>query len=142
MDYGILVALSAVCTALTGTVIGVLKIKGDNRIATSWMVALILCFAGVYSGFLPKLCEPLWLCAILETIGVGLMANGWADQKQIKKILDLFYPKKENQETAEVTIEAEAPEKDTPMARIMKLQSELGKYIKVENGKVKLTIKE
>ena len=40
-----------------------------------------------------------------------------------------------------VTIEADAPEKDTPMSRLMQLQGQLKKYIKLENGKVSLTIK-
>ena len=139
MDYALLVSLSAICTALSGVVISVLKVSGSGRIGVNWLVAFVLCFAGVYSGLLPQLCEPLWLCAIFESVGVGLMANGWADQKIIKKILDIFYPPKQNNE---VTIEADAPEKDSPMARLMKLQNELSQYIKIEDGKVKLTIKD
>ena len=139
MDYALLLSLSAVCTALSGVIISILKVSGNGRIGVNWLVAFVLCFAGVYSGLLPQVCEPLWLCALLEMIGVGLMANGWADQAAIKKILSIFYPPKES---GEITIEAEAPDKDTPMARLMKLQNELSQYIKIEDGKVKLTLKD
>lgn len=39
-----------------------------------------------------------------------------------------------------VTFETEAPEKDTPIARLMKFQKELSKLIEKKDGKISITI--
>lgn len=137
MDYAFLLAVAPICTAISGAIIGALKIKGTLRQPISWLVSIVVCFIGVYTNLIPALNENLWMSALLEGVAVAAMSNGIADLDFIKKILNLFYGK-----GSTIVIEAEAPEKDTPMARLMKLQSELTKYITLKDGRVSLTIKD
>jgi len=130
-----LVAFSSVCTALSAGVIAIFKIGGKGRQPIALAISVIAGFVGVYFKAMPSLFEPLWLSALVEGVLVCLVANGIADIEFIKKLLKLFYP------SSTVTITADAPEKDTAMSRLMKLQNELSKYITLEDGKVSITVK-
>lgn len=130
-----LVSISSVCTALSAGVIAFFKIEGKGRQPIALAISIIVGFLGVYLNVIPSLFEPLWLSALAEGILIGFVSNGIADIEFIKKLLKLFYP------SSTVTITADAPEKDTAMSRLMKLQNELSKYITLENGKVSITVK-
>lgn len=137
--WAVFAAIVAIASAVSAAIIGGLKIKKSwAEYLISWVSAIALAFVAYGLKFLPALGEPWWAFVLLQGFVMGLVSNKFYDIEWVKKLYKLIFG-----EDYEITIvlEEEAGTSTSPLSQVMKFQKTLAKYIKVEDGKVKLTVK-
>ena len=137
--WAVFAAIVAIASALSGAVIGKFKVHESwAKYLISWMFAIAVTFAAWGLKFIPALGTPAWAFVLLQGFCAGLVSNKFYDIEWVKKLYKLIF----GEDYPEyITLEETASSNTAPLANVMKFQKVLSEFIKVEDGKVYLTVK-